>query len=211
MRILVAALPLAALAAVPLLAAKPPAGGPLDTEREAYRGRAVSACVAELRAVPDLSPDDLEGICGCALDRFLSGRGTEALPPLGASRLRGPMEGDLLGCAAELRPDRAAAIARRGIVPPPLAAAPPAAPKPPPDEDAAAVDEAEPDFDLWAWLRDLAVPAWAWIAISFLLILLAAALLRRRDDRRHLLGPPPSMRHRTGPVAPRRPDLPPPR
>ena len=205
-----AAVPLAALVAFPLLAAKPSFGTPPDAEREAWRGRAVSACVAALREIPDLSADDREGICGCTLDSFLDGRETAALPPLEHGGFRGTMESDLLACTAELRQDRVGAVGRGIVAQPPVARAPPFAPKPPPDDDAA-IGTKGPPFDPLAWLRGLAVPAWAWIAGAFALMLLIAGLVRRRDDPRHLLEPPPSMRRGGPPVAPRLPNPPPPR
>jgi hypothetical protein len=206
MRILTAAAPLAALVALPLLAAKPPAPAPIDAEEEAYRDRGVSACLAELRTLPNLSPAELHGLCGCAVDRFVEGRETDALPPIRPGRFRGQIGPDLISCSAELRVEQAAAAARARAEPPPAAAAAPVAPKPPPDGDATQDEPEGAAFDPLAWLRGLALPAWlaalprwAWIALGLLVLLLAGGVLRRRDDRRDLLGPPPSMRQGTAP------------
>jgi hypothetical protein len=181
----------AALAAAPPLAAKPPAVGVPDAG-DAYRERGIALCVADLRIVADLSGEDREAICGCALGRFMDRRRESALPPLGPGRFRGVMESELLACTSELRPDRAGEVAARGAAPPdavvygkPPAPAGPAA-------DAPRRERGDPG----AWLRAriAALPAAAWVAIGFLFLLLLGALIRRRDDRRDLLGPPPSMR-----------------
>lgn len=192
----------ATLAAAPPLAAKPPAGGGGPEAGDAYRERGIALCVADLRIVTDLSGDDLEGICGCALGRFLDGRAASALPPLGPGRFRGVMESELIACTGELRPDRTGEVAGRGIAPPDAAfdGKPPAPAGPALDAPKSA------RVDPGAWLRgfDLrarlaALPAWAWVAIGFLFLLLLGALIRRRDDRRDLIGPPPSMRRTVSP------------
>jgi hypothetical protein len=192
MRIPAAALPLAALLALPLLAAKPPPGAPMGSGREAYRDRGIGACIAELGSLPNLSPDELDGLCGCAVGRFVEGRQTDALPPIRPGRFLGLIGPDLSVCSAELRVEQAAASARARAEPP-LATAAPIAP------GAAASDPLE-------WLRGLALPAWlaalprwAWVALGILLLLLIGGFFRRRDDRRHLLGPPPSMRRNAAP------------
>jgi hypothetical protein len=194
------------------LAAKPPAAGTAPDAGEAYRERGIALCVADLRIVADLGGDDLEGICGCALGRFMDGRAASALPPLGPSRFRGVMESELMACTAELRPDRTGDVGARGFEPPDAVFDG----KPAPAGPAADAPKAS-RVDPGAWLRgfDLrarlaTVPAWAWFAIAFLILLLLGALIRRRDDRRDLLGPPPSMRPGAGAgqPPPRRPDLP---
>ena len=156
-------------------------------------------CVAQSTIAAEPGGDDLEAICGCAIDRFIEGRGHSALASLGSGLLRGAIASELAACTAELSPERASDTAGPGVgVKPPAAAPMPAPPA------AAAPEGAR--FDPGAWLRGLdirarlaALPAWAWIAIGFLVLLLIGALVRRRDDRRHLLGPPPSMRHTIAP------------
>ena len=110
------AVPLALFLAFPLLAAKPPVGA--DAGREAWRDRAVLACVAEQSPVGDHNPEYIEQMCGCALDRFVAGRDAEALPPIRPGRFSGLIARDLLACNAELSADRT-----------PAAIAPPVAPK----------------------------------------------------------------------------------
>ncbi|HVQ06972.1 MAG TPA: hypothetical protein VMS43_00910 [Allosphingosinicella sp.] len=193
---------LAALAAAPL-AAKPPApvGAP-----DVYRERGVAICVAESTISGELTGDDLQAICGCAVDRFIDDRGATALRSLGSGFLRGAIANELAACTAELGPERANDGAGRAAAPPePVPEAKPPVPTPMPVDSAAAAPEGA-RFDSGAWLRGLdirarlaALPAWAWIAIGFLILLLFGALVRRRDDRRHLLGPPPSMRPRAAP------------
>ena len=183
----------AALAAAAPLAAKPPAGGGAPDAGDAYRERGIALCVADLRIVADLSGDDLEGICGCALGRLMDGRPASALPPLGPGRFRGVIESELLACTSELRPDRTGDIAGRGMAPPDAAAG--VKPVPAPAGPAAdAPKSARADGGAWLRARLAALPIAAWVAIGFLLLLLLGALIRRRDDRRDLLGPPPSMR-----------------
>ena len=191
------------LAAAALLAAKPPPPGGARDGRDSWREQGIALCVADLGIVADLSGDDLEAICGCALGRFMDGRAASSLPPLGPGRFRGLMESDLIACASGQRPDRASEIANRGVEPPDVMVE--AKPMPTPAGPAAAAPEGA-RFDPGAgprWLdlraRLAALPAWAWIAIGFLVILLIGALVRRRDDRRHLLGPPPSMRSGAAP------------
>lgn len=185
------------------LAAKPPAAVGARDGRDAWRERGLALCVADLRIVTDLSGDDMEGICGCALGRFIDGRAASASPPLGPEYFRGMMESELVACTAELRPDRVREIAGRGVEPPDVVVEA----KPVPAPAGPATDASRrARFDPGAWLRGLdirarlaALPAWAWIAIGVLVLLLIGALIRRRDDRRHLLGPPPSMRSGAAP------------
>jgi hypothetical protein len=189
----------AALAAAAPLAAKPPAGGGADGG-DAYRERGIALCVADLRVVGDLSGDDLEGICDCALGRLMDGRPAVALPPLGPGRFRGLIESELLACTAELRPDRTGEVAGRGAAPP--VAPPPASfgDKPAPAGPAADSPRRERgDPGAWLSARLAALPTAAWIGIGFLFLFLLGALIRRRDDRRDLLGPPPSMRRVASP------------
>jgi hypothetical protein len=193
---------LAALAAAAPLAAKPPPPGGGPDAGDAYRDRGIALCVADLRIVADLGPDDLEGICGCALGRLMDGRPASALPALGPGRFRGVMESELVACTAELRPDRIGDVAGRGAPPPDAAFGG----KPPAPAGPAADVPRGQRGDPGAWPRGpglrarlTALPAWAWVAIGFLFLLLLGALIRRRDDRRNLIGPPPSMRRTISP------------
>lgn len=220
------ALFLALLAATALPAAKPvpPGDGPNisapDDARERYRGQGISLCVADLRAVPSLTPDDLEGICGCAVERFMEGRAAAQLPEIVPGRFRGVMEGQLLLCTGRVRPERVTDIARRvTTVPerPPDIVIPPStdAAKPPVDEvQPARQDEGGSGGGFWDWLSGLGLPAWLtglsvwWMAaIGIFVFGLLILALRRRDPRKDLSAPPSSMK-RSVHVAPRRPDLP---
>ena len=222
-----AAILLALLAAIALPAAKPMppfdgsgTSGPEDA-RASYRGQGVSLCVADLRAVPSLTPDDLEGICGCAFDRFMEGRETAQLPAIPPGRFRGVMEGQLMSCTARVRPERMTDVARRvTTVPerPPDVVIPP----PPVDDAKPPVDDVQPAGENGArsgdgfrdWLNSLGLPAWLtglsiwWmIAIGIFVFGLLIMAVRRRDPRKDLSAPPSTMT-RTAHIAPRRPDLP---
>ncbi len=218
-----ATLPFALLAATLLPAAKPvpvePPPPSAEDRLQSYRGQGISVCIAELRAVPDLGPDDLESICGCAFDRFLRGRNPASLPEIAPGRFRGVMEGPLLSCTAETRPDRTSQVARRGISMP----APPVVSAPPPLDAKPQVEESAPVEDVadnggggfWAWLSSLALPAWLtgasllwWIAIGIFVLGLLILAFRRRDPRQDLSAPPSHMRRGMPPAPPRRPDLP---
>jgi len=194
----------AGLALAPPLAAKPPAYDPSDP-RQVYRERGVSTCVAEMRTIPRMTPDDLEAMCGCALDRFMPRWPTGALPPLGPGRMGSVMGSELLSCAAGQDAELAAGVARR--LAEAAMQAPPAAPPPAsiPMPEAAVPDKrpapSAPRFDPGAWLDGLTpprwlagIPLWAWLPIGLLVFILLRALLRRRDDRQDLMGPPRSMR-----------------
>lgn len=215
---------LAMLAAGLLLAAaKPvPSEGPSPAEdaAERWRGQGISICVAELRAVPDLGPDDLEAICGCAFDLHSRGRDAARLPAIERGRVRSAMEGPLLTCTSRLRPDRFGEVARLGTsapapVTPPVAPPPVADGKPRGGEGAASSEDrpggSGPGF--WSWAQGL-LPAWlagasvlVWVGIGIFLFGLAVLALRRRDPRSDLVGPPSHMRCGL-PPPPRRPDLP---
>lgn len=184
----------ASLTAAAPLAAKPPAGG--ADSSDTYRERGIALCIADLRSVAGLSGDDLEGICGCTLGRFMEGRAAFALPPLGPGRFRGILEGELLACTSQLRPDRTGDVAGRGTAPPDVAFGD----KPVPAGPAADSPRRERG-DPGAWLRArlAALPTAGWVALGFLFLFLLLALVRRRDDRRDLLGPPPSMRRVASP------------
>jgi hypothetical protein len=206
-------------AAKPVPPGDAPAAGTPDAAGERWRGQGISVCVAELRAVPDLSPDDLEAICGCAFDRVLAGRGTAPLPPVEGGTLPPAMRGHLLLCTAQTRPDRTSQVARLNMRPP-AAVAPVAEPLP---AEAKPVDEAaggppadqESGGGFLDWVRSLSLPDWLtgasllwWIAIGIFVFGLLILKLRRRDPRRDLTGPPSYMRRGAPPQPPRRPDLP---
>ena len=224
-------LALAALAALP--AAKPvapdaPAGAP-DDSRQRLRGQGISLCVAELRAVPELSPDDLESICGCAVDRTLTGLRNLPNPQI---EVRGVLGAHMVGCTAQVRPDRTSDVARRRAAilrTPAPAADSPAADMPaadavvegkPTDADAAPADSGGASGEsagggFWDWLTNWSWPAWLtgasvlwWIAGGIFLLGLLILKIRRHDPRQDLAAPPSYMRRGAPPQPPRRPDLP---
>lgn len=202
---------LASLALASPLAAKPSAVDPSDP-RQIYRERGISTCVAEMGTIPDITPDDLEAMCGCAFDRFMPRWPTGALPALGPGRIGPVMGGELLSCAAGRDAALAAAVARRFAEA--AMRAPPAASAPLPAADGAPdkrPEPARPGFDLRAWFDNLSpprwligIPLWAWPPIALLVFALLRALLRRRDSRQDLMGPPRSMRPGARPVPPPR-------
>jgi hypothetical protein len=212
----------AALAATPLVAAKPIAEDDSDPARESWRRQGIAACAAELTPVPGLTLGEVETICGCAFDRYSPGRPAAALPPLAPGGLRGAMEAELELCAARLGPRQIAAVAGRGE---PSAKPEAMTPLPPPlppveDDEPAKPETAGAGFDLWAWLANIHLPRWltdlpwwALIALVPLLLALLGWIFRRRDGRADLLGPPPHMRPGARPVppAPWRSRFPPPR
>ncbi len=205
---LVLALSLAALAANPLSAQKPGVEG---DPREDYRGQGISICVAEMSAIEGLSPDEGQGLCACALDRFMPRWPTGALPPLASGRLPPALASELLACAAP-DADLAAALARH-IVQRPSAMTPPlAAATPGPETEPGKRPEGPEStgFDLRAWLDDLSLPGWLtrsglprwlWPPLAVLLFFLLRGLFRRPEGQ-DLLGPPPSMRPGTRPGPP---------
>ena len=214
---------LAALAALP--AAKPvppgdaPAGGAPDDSRERYRGQGISLCVAELRAVPDLSPDDLESICGCAVDRYLTGLRNVPNPQI---EVRGALGAHMVGCTAQLRPERTSDVARRraAIQQTPAPAADAVVDGKPTDADAEPAESASAGGEsagagFWDWLGTWSWPAWLtgasvlwWIAGGIFVLGLLIMKVRRRDTRQDLSAPPSHMRRGAPPQPPRRPDLP---
>jgi hypothetical protein len=212
------------LFALPAAKPVPPEDAP-DTQqfltREAWRGRAVSMCVARLREVRAFTPDDLEGICGCTFDSYLQGHGAEPLPGIGNERIPVAVQGQLASCTARLRPDQLSAVGRLGYdVPrrPPVAAVPAEADGAKPTDEAdsgppAQSDEAGGGFR--DWLRSLSLPEWLtgasvlwWIAIGIFVFGLLILKIRGRDRRKDLSAPPSSMRRGAPPQPPRRPDLP---
>jgi hypothetical protein len=187
------------LASAPPLAAKPPAPDASDP-REVYRDRGISICVAEMGTIPDIDPDGLEAMCGCALDRFMPRWPTGAPPPLGSDRIGAVMASELMSCAAGRDAALAAAVARR-LAEPAMRTAPAA----PPPASVAAPDKrpvpAGPGFDPVGWFAGLTaprwlavLPLWAWPPLALLAFALVRALRRRRDGRGDLLGPPRAMR-----------------
>ena len=215
------------LAAGTLLAAKPlpPAEGPADATAQArasFRGQGISACVAELRAVPDLGPEDLESICGCAVDRFLQRAGARPMPAVDPQTLQRGLRGPMISCTARIRPERMSDVARLNmpapVAPPLVTEAPPADGKPidageTPAEAESGSESSSGGF--WAWLSNLGWPAWLsgasvlwWIAIGIFVFGLLILKFRGRDPRKDLSAPPSHMRKGAPPQPPRRPDLP---
>lgn len=224
-----AAILFALLAAAALPAAKPlppesgPDGGSRDEARASWRGQAIAVCIDTLHAIPDLSPDDLEGICGCASDRFLEGGGSAPLPPVGRGGLPPMMQGQLTTCTARIRPESASAVARLNIAAqqsqPPAMEVPPADAKPVDEVDAGppagSQERGGSGGGFWDWVRSIGLPAWLtgasvlwWIAIGIFVFGLLILKFRRRDPRRDLSAPPSSMRRGMPPARPRHPDLP---
>ena len=219
-----ALLALAALAALPAAKPLPPAESPADSAADArlrMRGQGISLCVAELRAVPGLSADDRESICGCAVDRTLS-RLVDR--PDAEARRQGVMDMQMVACTAQVRPERAGDVARRRsaaqpTTPPPVAEAVPVVTEGKPEAEAEAPAEdpggAESGGGVWAWVSNLGWPAWLtgasilwWIAGGIFLFGLLLMKLRRRDPRNDLVAPPAHLRRGAPAQPPRRPDLP---
>lgn len=219
------AVSLALLAAAPAAAAvapppppKPPAGDGADFVRNEWRGQAIGLCVGALREPEGITPDELDTMCGCAVDRFMTGRPTGALPPLASEVIWTRVRGPLLGCASGQRPAVAATLARRlaelpaAYVPAPdskpsgpSGPTPAEAPKPP----RASLSSWFEGLSLPSWLSSSGLPVWAWGVLGLLAFLLLRGLFRR-DDRRDLVGPPRAMRLGQSPTpqSPRRADPP---
>lgn len=234
MRRRAAAILLALLAAGTLQAAKPvpPSEGPAATaedNRARLRGQGISLCIGELRAVPALGPEDLESICGCAVDRHLGVTGNGGSAQM---RIEGALGAYMVTCTARLRPERVSDVARwRSAAAQSRAGAPdPVMPPMPPMPEATAPDGPKPVDDsdappdsasgensgggLWDWFRNLdwswltgASVLW-WVALGIFLFGLLIMKIRRRDPRNDLVGPPGHMRRGAPPQPPRRPDLP---
>jgi hypothetical protein len=210
----------ALLLVLPAAKPGPPDGGPAaaDESREYWRCQTISHCMGELRAVPELSSDELESICGCATDRLLAG--SAPLPPV-TTPLPPPIRGPITACTMRVHPDAASAVTRLGMTAgPPVPAPPPAiAPKPTDEADmgppADSRDGGESGGGFWEWVRSISLPAWLtgasallWVALGILVFGLLILKIRRRDPRNDLMGPPASMRRGAPPQPPRRPDLP---
>ena len=210
----------ALLLALPAAKPVPPDGGPgaLDESREYWRGQTISHCVGELRAVPELSPDELESICGCATDRILAG--SAPLPPV-TTPLPQPVRGPITACTMRIHPDATGAVTQLGMTAgPPVPVSPPAiAPKPVDEADLGPAAESrnggESGGDFWEWVRSITLPDWLtgasallWVALGIFVFGLLILKVRARDPRNDLMGPPASMRRGAPPQPPRRPDLP---
>lgn len=190
------------LAAAPLAAQKPGAGGDLERWRE----RGVALCVAELGSVDGLSPDALEAICGCTFARLDPPRIDGALPALAPGRpLRQAMGGAVAFCTFEREPERVQDVARwlaGADLPAPAPPPPSANPGKPVASDTGPPSAAAPGFDLSGWWNGLAWPDWLRRLPNWSLglpVLLAFFLLRgrfRRDASGDLSGPPAHMRPR---------------
>jgi hypothetical protein len=225
-----AAIPLALLAAATLTAAKPappgdaPGGAAAELTSEAWRSRGVPVCVARLHAIRELTPDDLETICGCTFDRYLEGHGTEPLPGLEDDHVPVAMEQQLLNCTAAARPDQREGVRRLGAIFPPGAPPIPGGGRlqdPKLEAGPYDVPPAEPANEggagggFWDWVSAISLPAWLtgasilwWAALGIFVFGLLVMKIRRRDPRNDLLGPPSSLRRGAPPQRPRRPDLP---
>ena len=217
-----------------LVAAKPlpPAEGPAETAaqaRESWRGQGISTCIGDLRAVPGLGPEDLESICGCAVNQQLRMVGDGPVPAADPQTLRRAMRGFMVSCTSQLRPERVSDVARASIrgtttpAPAPTTGAPPTTDAPPADgkpsgeEDGVVQAEGEESSGggLWGWISNLSWPAWLsgasvlwWIAIGIFVLGLLILKFRGRDTRNDLSAPPAYMRRGAPPQPPRRPDLP---
>jgi hypothetical protein len=201
---------------------KPPADGPADPVRDAWRARGVAICVGDMHGAEGVTPDELEATCGCTVDQFMTRLPTPGLPVLAPGRTRALMGGPLVLCASDQRPAVTAAIARQLAAPPPVDPPPlvgSADSKPvetplPAPADAAKRSGADSGpglagLSLPTWLTDSGMPAWAW-SLLILLVFLVLRGLKRGGDQRDLIGPPPNMRlgARANPPAPRRADPP---
>ena len=221
------ALSLALFAALPVIAAavpgKPPAAGDADSDRDAWRGRAVAMCVADLAPLEGVTPDEREATCGCTIDRFMTGKRTDDLPAFSPRDYRMTIGSALLSCASTQRMAVVSAVARH------LTAAPivrdtqapvPADGKPVDTQDGGSAatrpDRPLPDFGTWlsslslpAWVTNSGLPSWAWAILATIAFLVLRGL-RRGGDQRDLIGPPPNMRlgAKANSPAPRRADPP---
>ncbi len=202
----------ALLAAAPLAAQKPDQGDKPDPDRR-WREPGIAVCVAELSAVEGMTPDALEAICGCALERFAPNRPAGALPELGGGRLRDALGGFVLACAAQEQPELSAAVARWLAERPPASSSSPVLAEPAPEADkpesASASEAAGTGSGLRAWWDGLGWPRWLsgsglwlWLPLGLLALVLLARLLRR-DASRDLIRPPPHMRRTTVRPTPR--------
>ena len=215
-RLALAAFLAAALAAAPLTAQKPAEGDKTDPAQR-WRDQGIALCVAELRPVEGMTPEALEAICGCALDRVVTSRPAGALPELGGGRLRAAIGGQVLACAIlQEQPERASAVGRWYADRPPVTPVSPLpAPAPAPEADkpeSAAIPEAAgPGFSLgdwwdgldWPrWLSPAGLPLWLLLPVGLLALFLFARLLRR-DSSRDLIQAPRHMRRTTARPGPR--------
>jgi hypothetical protein len=217
-------LALAALAALPAAKPLPPEDAPAEAAAQltsqAWRSQGVPVCVARLHALPALSPDDVETICGCTFDSYLEGHGTNPLPSLDNDHIPVAMESQLLNCTARARPDQRGAVARLGAIWP--AGSPMIArdnPKPVDDVDAGPPEDGQArggeGRGFWDWVGSLSLPAWLtgapallWVALGIFVFGLLVLRIRRRDPRNDLIRPPTALRRGAPPQPPRRPDLP---
>jgi hypothetical protein len=214
-------------AAKPVPAPEPPRSG-VEAAREQWRGLGVSQCVANLRAVRALGPDDLESICGCAIDGYLEGIGNAAPVPVTPGPFPAPVRSQLISCTGRIQPEQMGAVARVAMAVPPTAApdprqAPPAMEMPPGGDKPTGETEgmltdaadSESGGGFWSWLETIALPAWLtgasilwWIAIGIFVFGMLILRIRGRDPRKDLTGPPSHFRRGAPPQPPRRPDLP---
>jgi hypothetical protein len=191
--------------------------GPADASG-AWRGQAVAACIDRLHAVPALSPDTLESICGCAANEAIEANGAGALPPVEAGQLPSALRSQMIMCTSRVQSDRVGDVMRATMTmaqtPPPVTAVPPRDVKPPDVAPPVQSDANEAGGGFWDWIRSFSLPDWLtgassllWVALGIFVFGLLILRVRGRDPRKDLVAPPSSMR-RGVPQPPRRPDLP---
>ncbi|HST36613.1 MAG TPA: hypothetical protein VLK25_08300 [Allosphingosinicella sp.] len=192
------------------LAAKP---GAFNPEQTRYRSAAIARCTSQLGEASRANPDQIEQLCSCAVDGFVSSRAPSALPALGAAGLPTGLGSEILRCLPDIRPDAAgelAALAMRPALPPPADASP--APSPAgtaaatPDKPAAAEDAAPSGPGLLDRLGNAfdgfsfaSLPRWAWGLIALLGFLILRRLFRRPERDDDLMGPPHPAHYRNLP------------
>jgi hypothetical protein len=223
------ALSLALFAALPVIAAavppsgKPVAAGEADSDRDAWRGRAVAMCVSDLSSLEGVTPDEREATCGCTIDRFMAGKRTDDLPAFSPRDYRMTIGSALLSCASTQRIAVVTAVARH-LADAPMVREPPAPvvadgkPTDAQDQGSAATrpDRPLPDFGTWLsslslpdWVTNSGLPSWAWAILATIAFLVLRGL-RRGGDQSDQIGPPPSTRFgaKANTPTPRRPDPP---
>jgi hypothetical protein len=188
-----------ALLAAPL-AAKP---GAFNPEQTRYRNTAVARCTSQLGEARRANPDQIEMLCRCAVDGFVSSRAPSALPALGATGLPSGMGSEILRCLPDVRPDAAGELAALAMRPP----LPPAAtnPAPPteiatatPDKPSVAEETATPSGpglldrigNGLSGFSFASLPRWAWGLIVLVGFLFLRRLFRRPERNDDLMGPP---------------------
>lgn len=179
------------------LAAKP--GALLDPDQARYRSDAIALCVGQIGSAEGADPNDVEALCRCAADRFLTGRDISALPAAAPSGMPTGMGPEVLRCLSEIRPDAAGALAAAAMRPPAPPAADTSAPtvvapdKPVADEATASPSGPgilERIGSLLDGLSLSGLPRWAWGLGALAGILFLRRLFRRPERDDDLMGPP---------------------